>query len=263
MSTQPVRDDLLTLAAIGVLAALTAVASHELVGHSAGCLAAGGEVRLVTTIFFRCDGGNGLTDLGGPLGNLALGVLAMALTARRRVRLKEMRVFLLLTGGLALFWFFSQLVVNGLTGSGDWSFAAGQLAWPSSWRVVAVAVGALGYDLTRRGLTRGMRTLSAGGDPAGERRRFLVPWAAGMIALTASAALFAGDRLGGIRDTALTLGLAPLGLVLALVLAERFGPTAQMPLQPIPRRRAWIIAAGVLYAAFCLIVAPGLGGGTL
>lgn len=263
MSTQPVRDDLLTVAAIGVLAALTAVASHELVGHSGGCLAAGGDVRLVTTIFFRCDGGNGLTDLGGPLGNVAVGLMAMALTASRRVRLKEMRVFLLLSGGLALFWFFSQLVVNGLTGSGDWSFAAGQLACPSSWRLFAVAVGAVGYDLTRRGLTRGMLTLSAGGDPAGDRRRFLVPWAAGMIALTASAALFAGDRLGGIRDTALTLGLAPLGLALALVLAERFGPTAQMPLTPIPRRRAWIIAAGILYSAFCLIVAPGLGGGTL
>lgn len=263
MNMPAVRDDLLTLAAIGVLAALAATVAHEVAGHSLGCLAAGGDVRLITTIFFRCTGGNATTDLGGPLGNLALGLVALSLTANRRIVFSEMRLFLLLMGGLALFWFFAQLVVDGMAATDDWNFAAGQLGWPASWRVLAVGVGIAGYDLTRRGLTRGMRTLSTGQDPAGDRRRILVPWLSGLVAVTASAALFAADRTGGIRDTVLTLGVMPLGLWLAVVLAARFGPTGESPAPPTPRRWTWIAVAAVAYVAYCLIIARGLGPGPL
>lgn len=263
MNIPAVRDDLPTLAAIGVLAALAATVAHEVAGHSLGCLAAGGDVRLITTIFFRCDGGNATTDLGGPLGNLALGLIALSLTANRRIVFGETRLFLLLAGGLSLFWFFAQLVADGLAATDDWNFAAGQLGWSPSWRVIAVGVGIAGYDLTRRGLTRGMRTLSTGQDRAGDRRRFLVPWLAGVVALTASAALFAGDRTGGILDTALTLGAMPLGLWLAVMVAARLGPTGERPAPATPRRWPWIIAAVIAYVAFCLTVGPGLGPGPL
>jgi hypothetical protein len=263
MSIPAVRDDLPTLAAIGVLAALAATVSHEVAGHGLGCLAVGGDIRLITTIFFRCTGGTAVTDLGGPLGNLALGLVALSLTANRRIVFGETRLFLLLTGGLALFWFFAQLVVDGLAATDDWNFAAGQLGWPPSWRVFAVGAGILGYDLTRRGLTRGMRTLSTGQDRAADRRRILVPWLTGMVAVSASAALFAGDRPGGIRDTVLTLGAMPLGLSLAVVLAARFGPTGESPPLPTPRRWSWIAAAVAAYVAFCLIIARGLGPGPL
>lgn len=263
MNIPAVRDDLPTLAAIGVLATLAATVAHEVAGHSLGCLAAGGEVRLITTIFFRCDGGNAVTDLGGPLGNLAMGLVALSLIASRRIVFGEMRLFLLLAGGLSLFWFFAQLAVDGLFATGDWNFAAGDLAWPPTWRAFAVGVGIFGYDLTRRGLTRGMRTLSTGQDRAGDRRRFLVPWLAGLVAVTASAALFAGDRVGGMRDTVLALGVAPLGLLLAVGLAARFGPTGEACAMPTPRRRTWIVVAALLYAGFCLIVGPGMGPGPL
>mgnify|MGYP003634545076 CR=1 FL=1 len=263
MSTPAVRDDLPTLAAIGVLAALAATISHEVAGHSAGCLAAGGEIRLITTIFFRCTGGDAVTDLGGPLGNLALGLVALSLTASRRIVYGEMRLFLLIAGGLSLFWFFAQLAFNGLFQTGDWNFAAHQLGWPPLWRVFAVAVGIAGYDLTRRGLTRGMRTLSTGQDRTADRTRFLVPWLAGLIAVTATAALFDGDRLRGIRDTVLGLGVAPMGLWLAAFLAARFGPTGEERANPTPRRRSWILAAVVAWVAFCVIVAPGVGPGPL
>lgn len=97
------RDDLWTVAALGVLAAVAATLPHELIGHGVGCIAGGGEVRLVTTVFFRCEGGGAGADLGGPLGNLAWGVVALGMMASRRVAHPEARLFLLLTAGFSLF----------------------------------------------------------------------------------------------------------------------------------------------------------------
>jgi len=263
MNIPAVRDDLPTLAAIGVLAALAATVSHEVLGHSLGCLAIAGEVRMITPVVFRCIDSPTPADLGGPLGNLALGLVALTLTANRRIVYGEMRVFLLLAGGLSLFWFFAQLAMNALFSAGDWNTAADRLGWPGSWRVFAVGVGIVGYDLTRRGVTRGMRTLSTGQERAADRRRFLVPWLAGLVAVGLSAVLFAWDRPAGLRETTLTLGAAPLGLWLAVFLAAQFGPTGADRAAPTPRRRSWIVGAVVAYAVFCLIVAPGLGLGPL
>ena len=115
------RDDLPTLIAIGVLAAMAASLSHELFGHGAACLADGGQVRLATTVFFRCDGASAASSLGGPLGNLAWGLLALTLTASRAVAHRTARLFLLMAAGFSLFWFFGQLAETVLGGRNDWT----------------------------------------------------------------------------------------------------------------------------------------------
>ena len=49
------RDDLLTLCAVGVLASMAAALGHELVGHAGACVLSGGEVTLISVIWFRCS----------------------------------------------------------------------------------------------------------------------------------------------------------------------------------------------------------------
>ena len=262
MTAAPDRDDLPTLIAIGVLAAMAASMSHELVGHGLACLATGGQVRLVSTVFFRCDGASAVSDLGGPLGNLAWALLALTLTASRVVAHRTGRLFLLTTAAFSLFWFFGQLGVSLAGGRNDWIFAAADARWPSVWPVVAVVVAFAGYDLTRRGLTRAMRTLSAGEGAGADRRRFLSPWLAGTVAMMGAAMLFGEDRIGGLKDATLGFGVAGLGIPLACALASRFGGTGQ-DIGGWGRRPAWIVAAGIGFIVFCLTMGLGIGSGGL
>lgn len=258
------RDDLWTLAALGVLAALAASLSHELIGHGAGCLAAGGEVRLVTAVFFRCEGGGAGGDLGGPLGNLAWGLVAFGMMASRRVAHPEARLFLLLTAGFSLFWFCGQLALAGVTSSDDWIYTARQSGWPPEWRIAAVIAGVAGYDLTRRAITRSMRTLAPAAGRTALARRFLWPWVCGLVAMLASAALYAPARTASMTDVFMVFGLAPLGLLLAVEMARRLGPSgADANRDPLARRLTWIVPAALVYALFCLTLGHGIGPGVL
>jgi hypothetical protein len=55
------RDDLPTVVAAGVLTATLAALCHETLGHGLGCLAVGGRITLLTSIWFRCHGAKSLT----------------------------------------------------------------------------------------------------------------------------------------------------------------------------------------------------------
>lgn len=256
------RDDLWTLAAVGVLAAMAATLSHELIGHGAGCLAVSGEVQLVTTVFFRCEGGGVIGDLGGPLGNLAWGLIALGMMASRRVVHPEARLFLLLTAGLSLFWFFGQLALASVTGGDDWIYAAHQAGWPPEWRIGAVVVGVAGYDLTRRAMTRSMRTLAPVAGWSAMARRFLFPWACGLAAILGAAALYTQALSRGMMDALLGFGAAPLGLLLAVFMAKRLGSTGdEANRAPLPRRLTWVTPAVIAYVLFCLTMGVGIGPG--
>jgi hypothetical protein len=55
------RDDLPMFIAAGVLTATLAALCHETLGHGLGCLAVGGRITLLTSIWFRCHGAKSLT----------------------------------------------------------------------------------------------------------------------------------------------------------------------------------------------------------
>lgn len=261
MISDSVDDDLPTLAAIGVAAVMVVTAAHELVGHGLGCLADGGAVTRVSTVYFWCEGGGATTDFAGPMGSLGLGLVALGLIASRRVVYREGRLFALLVAGLSLFWAFAQLLTAVFSSHDDWSQGAAASGWPALWRIFAVVVAVAGYDVTRRAMTRGMRTLSTGRSAAADRRRFLTPWLAGLVAALGAAALFAPDRLGSLKWAVLAVGAAPLGLVLAVAMASRLGGTGADSPKPVRRRWSWILAIGLTYAVYCATLGLGLGHG--
>jgi hypothetical protein len=69
-------DDRPAVAAAGLLAATSAALCHETMGHGLGCIADGGQITLLTSIWFRCRGRMTMTDAGGPFASLVAGLVA-------------------------------------------------------------------------------------------------------------------------------------------------------------------------------------------
>src|SRR5438552_6238476 len=107
-STSSSLNDVPTVLVVGALAATLATICHETLGHTLGCVGAGGHVTLLTSIWFHCSKGSALADAGGPLGNLLGGVLGIALLSYTKST-PTMRLLLLLFSAISLFWFTGQL----------------------------------------------------------------------------------------------------------------------------------------------------------
>src|SRR5690242_19456440 len=107
-------SDAATAIAVGALAATLAAICHETLGHGLGCLGAGGHVTLLTSIWFRCSKWSAIIDAGGPMGNLVAGSLALGLLGYCRAS-ATVRLLLLLSAALNLFWFMGQLTFESLT----------------------------------------------------------------------------------------------------------------------------------------------------
>jgi hypothetical protein len=238
-----VSDDVATLGAVGTLAAMTAALGHEALGHGGACLLTGGEITLLSVIWFRCAGGGAVTDLAGPLGGLLAGLAGMALAKWAPPRAVRARLFGLMLGAFALFWFSTQLLSDAGKQREDWVGVAAAAHWPEVWRVVAVLAGLLAYAAVLRLVWHLVNDIGAG---AQARRRFLTPYAVGAVALVACAALRPRD--GSAMETAQVFGLAPLGFVWAATrpsLASGSGAN-------VARSWPWIAAAVsglVIYAA--------------
>lgn len=243
-------DDPATLAALGVLAMVAAHVAHEAIGHGGACLAVGGEVTRLTSIFFRCQGATPFTDVAGPLGGLTCGMLALGGLAVAPAGARRARLFLLLTGAVALFWFFGQMARDAALGVDDWA----QIAVGSVWRWPLVALGVAGYAVTL-GIAISVARSLAAATPGGTRRRLLVPYGAALVAAVAAGLLWHGDRLGAAKEELLTMGLAPLGYLWAARVAVRH-PQAS---PPVARSWPWIAAAVIAFAAFALTQGLGLG----
>src|SRR5580658_2205809 len=75
------KDNLATVGAIGLLAYVSADVAHHALGHGAACLALGGRIRSLSSVFVNCSVTGAVIDLAGPFANLVTG-LAAALCIR-------------------------------------------------------------------------------------------------------------------------------------------------------------------------------------
>lgn len=237
-------DDALTLAALGVLAATAAAVAHETLGHAGACLATGGQVVRLTSIFFRCDPGRDVVDVAGPLAGLACWLAALGL--HRRAGGPVARQFFLVLAAFALFWFFGQLAYGGLTRTDDWAFAARSTVWSFALGAAGVA----GYVWTLRTVRR-----MAAADGAG-LTRLLLPYVAGALSAGLAGGLWRGGHMAGAREGLLTLGVAPLGYVWS---AWRGHAASTAEGLPVVRDWRWIATAAATFAAFCATQGLGLG----
>lgn len=96
------RDDLAMLVAIGLLAYAAADIAHHVLGHGGACLALGGRIVLLSSIFVDCTVRGSAIDLAGPFANLAVGLAALAL-AHHLSAASTARLFFALAAGFNLF----------------------------------------------------------------------------------------------------------------------------------------------------------------
>ena len=270
------RDDTPTLLALGAIVSITASLAHELLGHGTGCAIDGGRITLLTFLVFRCAGAGVLADGGGPVGAFAVGCAALLVLRTARPRSALLALFLFALGVPTLLWVWAQMIKEGLDGSDDWGHVAADVGWAAGWHATAIVIGAIGYAATLR-IARGMSGPVADGRPL----RLLIPYLAATVSAVVLGALWHGDRAASALDGLLSFGVAPAGYLLLVRQVARESATSggdspaalpdsaatpgspaawDLPLRgPIKRDVPWLVSAAVLWLAFALTIARGVG----
>jgi hypothetical protein len=229
--------DLLTLAALGVVAYVSETLLHEAVGHGGACLALGGRVESIAPLYMRCSvtapalaaAGPGMNLLAGAAGLLAL----RGLSGRSRHFAWLVFVFNWLIAA-------GYLLVGAATGFGDWGalFAGVSPDW--HWRAPAALAALAFYMLTLRIASRlflGTRAVM-----------ILVPAAA--AAVTALAAQIYGQGTDA-RGLALAFGCTLfVGFTLFWTAEDKIP-------EHIGRSLPWITLGLAAAAGFIVFVGPG------
>jgi hypothetical protein len=257
--TEPCDDDWPTVLAIGAAAASLAAFAHEAAGHAIGCLLVGGRVMLLTSINFRCQGATWVTDAAGPIGNLLPAVGALVLLRLRAAWTAPARLFLVMLGGINLFWFAGQMMYSAALETEDLWFVARALAWPRSWRVLASVIGVAAYAIGIHELARAARALIVPGQrSAALRRRIGVAYLGAAASAVIAGLLWAGDPLGSALNGLLAVGVAPIAFWLVVMRAQRLGP-CQDETKPIARSTFWLIVSLAIFLAFAATQGRGIG----
>jgi hypothetical protein len=249
------NDDIATVVAIAVLAACVTTAAHEAVGHGLACLALGGEITQLTSVYFQCSAPSTAIAAGGPLGNLIAAALCFWLFSRTPAIATRTRVFLLLTMAFSLFWFAGYLGYSAARQTGDLYFVASDLFGdpPFALRIGAIIAAMLLYFVGVRATRRLADKLST--DPKRLRRILYIAWIAASLSAILAALFYAPNRLAAAMQAALEIGAASLPLLTRAVVAP-IGANAPNPI--ITRNLPWIIASLIVFALFLAALGRGL-----
>lgn len=245
------RDDLWTVAAAGVLAATLAALCHETLGHGVGCLAVGGHIALLTSIWFRCHEAALLTDAGGGIASVFFGALAF-IVPLKRIDSPAMRLSQLIFGAISLFWFAAQLVFHAALDRDDWHFIALRLHWQPVWRPIMAAIGLAAYVAVMRW------TLVLLRDPAAPGSRAVrLAYIAAAVSAALAGLMWSPGPMRSAAEGLVTLGVAPLGL---LAINRRAGVgSGQAEDRVIARSWPLIAISFTVFIAFALVQGRGLG----
>jgi hypothetical protein len=254
--------DLLTIAAIAIVATVIADFIHEGLGHGGMCVATGWRPLMLSTVHFECSPDTRLVAAGGTLANLIFGALFWA-AARAVKRSASWRYFFWLLMTFNLFAAGGYFLFSGIGNIGDWAdvVAGWQPAW--AWRLGLTAIGIVTYFFVFVPLSlRELRPFL--GKDANIRVRRARPLTvtpyltAGVLACTAGALNPVGPLLILISAAAASFGgQSALAWMWALLYGPRI-PSSEFQMPEIDRSRGWIIAAAVLAIAFIAGLGPGV-----
>lgn len=249
--TDTTKNDLLTVAALAVLAACVVTVAHEALGHGSACLINGGHITLLSSALFRCSLRSLWIDPAGPAMDLAVGTAA--LIAGRFVAAPAARLFCLLVMTLSYGWESGYAFHAMLTQDGDLYFAARDLFGAPSlwWRIAGGAAGIACYLVNVR-LTAA--ALSRLWPQAAQARR--VARVAGLAAIAAAglaALAYAGPGWRDLHDAVLEVAS---GAVPLLIIPRRAAPAGQGVI--LKRSRAVIVVAIGVFALFTAVLGHGV-----
>ncbi len=242
-------DDRPTICAIAILAMCIVTTDHEAIGHGSACLAFGGHITLLTSVYFDCAHSAASFAAYGPVGNLLGATLAWLALKAVPAAHARLRLLLLLIMAFGLFWEAGYMLYAAVRDSGDYIFAARAIGgaapgWPL--RAALFAAGIALYGVAIRATVSALR-------PFAHRAALArLSWFAASIAAVMAAAFYAPDRLGAMGQAALEIGAGAIPL---LGMGRRLGGTGDAV---IGRGMGWMAAALVLYAGFVATLGQGL-----
>jgi hypothetical protein len=256
------KTDLLTIAAIAIVATVIADFIHEGLGHGGMCVATGGRPLVLSTVHFECSADTRLVAAGGTLANLIFGMLSWG-AVRAVKQSAPWRYFFWLLMTFNLFSVGGYFLFSGIGNIGDWAavVAGWQPAW--AWRVGLAALGIVTYFFLFVPLSlRELRPL-LGKDAKIRVRRArqltVTPYVtAGALACVAGALNPVGPLLILISAAAASFGgNSGLAWMWSLLNGPRI-PSSEFQMPEIERSPGWVIAAVVLAIAFIAGLGPGV-----
>jgi hypothetical protein len=252
MATKALSHSYATLAAIAALAFIVACVAHEAVGHGGMCVAVGGHVTLLTSVYFHCADGGPLTDAAGPLMNLAVGAMFWSVLRIRRSLSANWRLFVVFAMAFNLFWGAGYFIFSAVTHTGDWAFVLRDLALQPRWLWWCL-MGVLGVYLYYRSIA-----LVAFHLPP--RTPLVAPYLVAGAVSCFAAFFFAGPTLPAIGEAAQESFGAGVGL---LFLAYRNSTRAesQPSLALVGHSYGWLVASALATLAFVAILGRGFMAG--
>lgn len=244
------KDNPLTIAAIAIVAMCMTTAAHEAVGHGGACIAAGGRVAQLTSVFFQCRPSSWLIAAAGPAGNLIWGLLAAGIAGNLRGTL---RLLFTLTALFSLLWKAGYMLYAAVFNDGDYYFALRGIFGDATPLMRAI-LGALGAALYFISLNLGRTLLQPFATESVRMREMLrTAWLAATIAALAATLLYAPDRMGAFKQALLEIGAASAPLML---LRREYRGGGDAPATGL--NVLWIAAAAAIYAGFALTLGRGI-----
>jgi len=243
------KDSTLDIAPIAVIAACLSMVAHEAVGHGVACVASGGRVTLLSSVYFQCAPPQYFIDGAGPGFNLLWALIAGAIAMSTHGRL---RFLFALTALISVCWEAGYLLSSAALNDGDSIFFVRGFV-PYATPLIRGVMFALGIALYWIGLKAGRSLMKPfASEPGRLRRTMRIAWLSAVIAGVAAALLYAPDRGGAVGQAALETGASGLPL---LLLHRGLAGGDEPPLQ---RSNLWLGAAAAIYAAFALTMGRGM-----
>jgi len=227
------RDSAWMLAAIGALAYLASLMTHEALGHGLYCFAAGGHNTTIMPWWETCSfpGKLGLgIKAAGPLAQCAGGLLAWILLQRVPASAIRLRSALWLYMSFCLLISTGYVAFSAVTGAGDAGELLAAVHASFAWRGTAFLLGSLGYFLSMRAGGYELKRLA--GPDHGLQRLFRLVWVPYVSAGAFACCVAAIGQVAG-HGSAKGLAAASPGLnqllgMMGMAVLSSFGATAGM-----------------------------------
>jgi hypothetical protein len=255
----PARDDALTVCAISLLSAMLADVLHEGLGHAALALSIGVHSGVLSTVAWSSRVDSRVVAAGGPLVNLAAGIIFWIALRSAKHASVQLRFFLLMSVAFNLFGGTGYFFFSGVTNFGDWAVVIAGLHAHWLWRTLLVVGGIATYYgavlLVGIGLVRYV------GVPRNESRRLrkltFIPY------FSAALLLGAGGLLNPIGIQLVWQSALPgaVGADCGLLWLRYYIPKKTVPKRDsdgIGRNYAWITVAVILSLAFIFVLGHGI-----
>jgi hypothetical protein len=247
------------LAALGILAYVASMMTHEALGHGAYCLVMGGHNVVLSGWNEGCSTDPHGIEAAGPAVQFCAGLLAWSVLRRLPPAAARLRFFFWLYMAFNLFIASSYLAFSGVTGFGDAAVVISRLHPHALWRGVLIALGAVLYFLSMLAAALELKRF-AGSDPG--RRLFLLvflPYLAACILACPAGALNRTMGHGVAFGLAVASSVGSCMGILWLPDIERT-MTLQPPSPSVYLRwsPAWAAAAALVFMAFLIFIGPGL-----